>query len=124
MKFIISIILYQICTNRSQVCTFLLKRLVFSKLKCILVETPHYHHQHHHASPVWSFDRRKRQPDESKTEAEKQSKSVGESMAAFLVLSKKPIRRSITITCPSFVFSSFTDFISNHLGLSCKTKTS
>lgn len=33
MKFIISRILYQICTNRSQVCTFLLKRLFFLEIK-------------------------------------------------------------------------------------------
>lgn len=39
-------------------------------------------------------------------------------MTALLLLSKKPISRSITITCPSFVFSSFTVFTSSHRGRS------
>lgn len=69
-----------------------------------------------------SLDNKKRQPEESRTQAAKQSKSKGVFIAAFLLLSNSPIRRSITITCPTFVFSSFTVFISNHLGLSCKLK--
>lgn len=65
-----------------------------------------------------SLDSRNKQPDERKIEAEKQSRSVDDIISAFLLFSSKPIRSSITITWPSLVFSSFTDFISNHRGLS------
>lgn len=65
-----------------------------------------------------SLDSRNKQPEERRIEAEKQSRSVDDIISAFLLFSSKPIRSSITITWPSLVFSSFTDFISNHRGLS------
>lgn len=71
----------------------------------------------------FSFDSRKRQLEERKTEAQKHSKSTGVCIVAFLLLSNKPIRSSITITWPTFVFSSFTVFIPNHFGLSWETQT-
>lgn len=74
----------------------------------------------HLVSP--SLDNKQRQPEQKKTEAEKQSKSMGESMIAVLLFSKKPIRRSITMTWPSLVFSSLTVFTSNHFGRSCQKR--
>lgn len=65
-----------------------------------------------------SLESKKRQAEERKIETEIHSKSVTEVMATFLLLSNKPINSSITITCPSFVFSSLTDFTSNHWGRS------
>lgn len=70
----------------------------------------------------WSLESKKRQAEERKIETEIQSKSVTEVMAIFLLLSNKPINSSITITCPSFVFSSLTDFTSNHWGRSWRKK--
>lgn len=67
-----------------------------------------------------SLDNKNRQPEERRTEAEKQSKSKGDCITAFLVFSNNPIRSSITMTWPSFVFSSFTVVISNHFGRSCE----
>lgn len=61
-----------------------------------------------------------RVPEERNIETAKQSKSPGDCITTFLLLSKNPIRSSITMTCPSFVFSSFTVLTFIHLGRSCR----
>lgn len=87
--------------------TWVMKNLLF---RTLLAEGTYF-------EPL-SLDSRNKQPEERRIEAEKQSRSVDDIISAFLLFSSKPIRSSITITWPSLVFSSFTDFISNHRGLS------
>lgn len=86
----------------------------------ICFKTRHIIYVHTYSYLIYSLslESRYKQPEESSTDAEKQSRSAGDCITAFLLLSNKPMRRSITITCPILVFSSLTVFISNHLGRS------
>ncbi len=68
---------------------------------------------------VWSFERRNREPEDSRIDADKQSRSGTVWIATFLLFSNMPTRSIITITWPSFVFNSASERISSHFGRSC-----